>query len=388
MCNRQPCASASQFSFAVEQCSNSSAEPSTTSITTTAAAAAAAAVAAAAAAAGTRSALRYHAWAPTMVRGDWRCQYHCETVGRSLRVSRGAAFVDGTRCEHPKESALGLCVSGRCQTKAARARCRARRILAHPSPAPVLCSLTATCANGLPRPHGGGCGGGGGGGDEFGCDGVLSSGVVVDACGTCGGDGSSCFRVNGTFHGGEAKKYVTFLRVPLNATSVHVSNTRSAYTHLALLVGRVPVVAGRGSVSTNVSAPSALEDERLTYRLYLTELKIPRTERLSIPGPVTQPTHVQVYRRYGREYGRAADPDIVFSFHLPHGQPLYQWEERRAPCPHTCGTGTTRAAHVCVDPSLGSEVPSERCLLGGPRPLERTVPCSRSLEPCPAPPHE
>lgn len=39
----------------------------------------------------------------------------------------------------------------------------------------------------------------------FGCDGVLRSGKVMDVCGVCGGDASSCSLTSDSYTGGQAR---------------------------------------------------------------------------------------------------------------------------------------------------------------------------------------
>lgn len=222
--------------------------------------------------------------------GDTLCGHMCWAVGESFIVRRGDSFLDGTRCvpDHPREDgALSLCVSGRCRM--------------------------------------------------FGCDGRMDSGQVWDACHVCGGDNSTCSRHNGSFTAGKAGEYVTFLTVTPNMTSVHVINHRPLFSHLALRIQGRYVVAGRGSISPSVTSPSRLEDSHVEYRVTLAEDRLPRLEELRLWGAAREDTEIQVYRRYGEEYGDLTHPDITFTYFQPKQRAAWLWAAVRGPCSDCAG---------------------------------------------------
>lgn len=203
-------------------------------------------------------------------------------------MRRGDSFRDGTRCVPggPREDgALSLCVLGRCRT--------------------------------------------------FGCDGRLGSGRVPDVCQVCGGDNSTCSPHSGSFVGGRAREYVTFLTLPPSLTGVHVTNHRPLFTHLAVRIRGRYVVAGNFSISPSTSHPSPLEDSRIEYRVTLTQDRLPRLEELSIPGPTREDVEIQVYRRYGDEYGNATRPHITFTYFQPKLR-AWAWAATRGSC-SACG---------------------------------------------------
>eukprot|EP00061_Rhincodon_typus_P006150 g26477.t1 len=57
------------------------------------------------------------------------------------------------------------------------------------------------------------------------------------------------------------------------------------------------IVAGTQKISLNVSYPSSLEDNKIEYRLYLTQQKLPDTEEIVIDGPTSDTIEIQVGRR-------------------------------------------------------------------------------------------
>ncbi|XP_010830875.1 PREDICTED: A disintegrin and metalloproteinase with thrombospondin motifs 13-like, partial [Bison bison bison] len=179
--------------------------------------------------------------------GNALCRHMCRAVGESFMVRRGDRFLDGTRCvpgDPQEDGALRLCVSGSCRT--------------------------------------------------FGCDGRMDSGQVRDMCQVCGGDNSTCQPQSGSFTAGRAREYVTFLTVTPNLTSIYIINRRPLFTHLAVRVRGRYVVAGNGSASASTSYPSLLEDNRVEYRVTLSEDRLPRREEIRIRGPTRDDVEIQV----------------------------------------------------------------------------------------------
>ncbi|XP_067084604.1 A disintegrin and metalloproteinase with thrombospondin motifs 13 [Osmerus mordax] len=277
-----------------------------------------------------------YTWIPALgfVTGDEQCKYMCQSEGEDFLVSRGSQFVDGTRCEPDSPAPLGstpACLSGKCQL--------------------------------------------------FGCDGVLHSGKVEDMCGECGGNGSSCSLVSQSYTGGQAREYATFLTLPMNATQVHIVNEAPVFTHMAVLVGGQYVVSGHGSMSLNITHPSILEDQRLEYRIYLTSDLLPYMEELKVPGPIREETHVQVYRKYGKEYGGQTSPNITYRYYAPGAPPEAGWAEGPrgswssvpTPCSVTCSSGVQKHVHVCVDGDTKEHLDERFCETAPPTPPQQTA---------------
>uniref|UniRef100_A0A8B9CY54 ADAM metallopeptidase with thrombospondin type 1 motif 13 n=1 Tax=Anser brachyrhynchus TaxID=132585 RepID=A0A8B9CY54_9AVES len=224
--------------------------------------------------------------------GDMQCKHMCRAVENEFMVSREDSFIDGTRCEQENSEhngAFSLCVMGSCRA--------------------------------------------------FGCDGRMDSKKMMDSCKVCGGDNSTCTKVSGSYTEGKAKEYVTFLSLPYNATLVHIINQRPLFTHLAVKVKGEYVVAGKGKISLNVTYPSVLEDRQIKYKVFLTENNLPSLEEVHVDGPTQEEIEIQVYRRYGKEYGNATNPDITYSFFVPKENQTYMWIPQQGSCSVTCGEG-------------------------------------------------
>ncbi|XP_044245639.3 A disintegrin and metalloproteinase with thrombospondin motifs 13 isoform X3 [Ursus arctos] len=267
--------------------------------------------------------------------GDALCRHMCRAIGETFIVRRGDSFLDGTRCVprgRREDGTLSLCVLGSCRT--------------------------------------------------FGCDGRMDSPQVRDVCQVCGGDNSTCSLRNGSFTAGRAREYVTFLTVTRNLTSVHITNRRPLFTHLAVRIRGRYVVAGNSSISPSTTYPSLLEDSRVEYRVALTEDRLPRLEEIRIRGPTQEDMEIQVYRRYGEEYGDLARPDITFTYFQPQQPQAWAWAAVRGSCSVSCGAGLRWVTYSCLDQARNEWVEAARCE-GSQQPAAWPESCA----PQPCPPH-
>ncbi|XP_040461205.1 A disintegrin and metalloproteinase with thrombospondin motifs 13 isoform X4 [Falco naumanni] len=276
----------------------------------------------------------FYTWTSAVgfAKGDMLCKHMCRAIENQFMVSREDSFVDGTRCEQDdseRHGAFNLCVMGSCRA--------------------------------------------------FGCDGQMHSKKVMDSCKVCGGDNTTCTEVSGSYTEGKAKEYVTFLSLPYNTTLVHVTNRRPLFTHLAVKVKGEYVVAGKGKISLNVTYPSVLEDNQIKYKVFLTKDNLPSLEEVHVDGPTQEEIEIQVYRRYGKEYGNVTNPDIAFSYFVPRENLTYVWVPQQGPCSVTCGEGTRPVDHVCFDQTKNEIIEDQWCL-ERPQPLSEQKPCA--MEPC------
>nr|XP_057927344.1 A disintegrin and metalloproteinase with thrombospondin motifs 13 isoform X1 [Doryrhamphus excisus] len=284
----------------------------------------------------------FYTWVPAVgfSQGDEQCRYMCQSKGEAFMVSRGSQFADGTRCEPDGQlpsGATAACLQGKCQV--------------------------------------------------FGCDGVLHSGKVRDVCGVCGGDGFSCMMNSDSYNGGQAREYTTFLSLPLNATEVYIVNRSPLFTHMAVMYEDQYIVSGAGRMVLNMTHPSPLEDNKLEYRLHLTADFLPKMEELLLPGPVKKQINIQVYRKYGKEYGEKTNPNISYQFYVPTANSNLpeikfkgKWSVITSPCSVSCGSGVQKHHYVCVDKESNTHLEEHLCDTHPP-PLPLHTPCQ--LPACP-----
>lgn len=311
LCNRKLCES-NQQEFMAQQCSDTDHQPLQLSAYSTTA----------------------YSWIPAVgfISGDAQCKLMCRSREQDFMVSRGAQFIDGTRCE----------LDG-----------------------PVTAGSVAACLKGKCK--------------VFGCDGVLHSGKVEDVCGVCGGNGSTCHLITGSYTGGEAKEYVTFLVLPVNASQVHINNWNPVFTHMAVLMNDEYIVAGDGDIALNTTHPSPLEENHMIYNLYLTPDLLPHTEELILSGPISDKIHIQVYRKYGREYGDITSPNISYHYYMPDAESVEKiiegrWSTVISSCSVTCGSGIQRVSQECVDMNTQEHLEEKFCVSVTPKPT--------ALQPC------
>ncbi|XP_042343691.1 A disintegrin and metalloproteinase with thrombospondin motifs 13 [Plectropomus leopardus] len=284
----------------------------------------------------------FYTWIPALgfAQGDEQCRYMCQSNGENFIVSRGSQFVDGTRCEPdnlPPFGSTAACLRGKCEL--------------------------------------------------FGCDGVLHSGKVRDVCGVCGGDGSSCSLTSDSYTGGQAREYTTFLSLPVNATQVHIVNRAPLFTHMAVMSGDQYIVSGMGIMALNMTHPSSLDDNHLEYHLHLTPDLLPEVEELLLPGPLSEEINIQVYRKYGKEYGEKTNPNISYQFYVPTKNsdltditPKGKWAVFTTPCSVSCGSGVQKHANICVDENTNNHLEEHNCETPPP-PIPLHTSCQ--LSPCP-----
>ncbi|KAJ6651841.1 hypothetical protein lerEdw1_016437 [Lerista edwardsae] len=271
----------------------------------------------------------FYKWvaAASYAAGDTLCQHMCQASGKNFMVRRGEQFQDGTRCPRgslAEEGPRGLCVMGSCR--------------------------------------------------EFGCDGLMDSGKKMDACRVCGGDNTTCVNVRGSYVEGNSREYVTFLVLPRNTTTVCVVNHKPLFTHLAVKVRGRYVVGGAGRMFSNTTYPSVLEDQRIEYKVSLTEENLPSLEEIHADGPLQEDVEIQVYRKYGKEYGAITRPAVTFSYFRPNKEHTYVWASRLTPCSVSCGQGVLEVSYSCFDQTGGETTDDLHCLKT-PRPPSRQEPC-------------
>ncbi|CAG6015343.1 unnamed protein product [Menidia menidia] len=204
---------------------------------------------------------RVYNWEPfTEVGADKQCELTCRPAGYRFYVRQAERVRDGTPCFNV--STNDVCVEGRCMTE--------------------------------------------------GCDGVLGSNAVVDKCGVCGGQDTSCQKVTGSFQNATVPfGYYKILDIPPGATFINITERRASPNYLAMRSGTgASVVNGRWVVDAPGEYQAGGTTFTYTRPRAQSEGAEERGESLRARGPTT--TQLQLYLIFHKE-----NPGIDYEFYIP-----------------------------------------------------------------------
>ncbi|XP_063283367.1 ADAMTS-like protein 2 isoform X1 [Pelobates fuscus] len=144
--------------------------------------------------------------------------------------------------------------------------------------------------------------------EPVGCDGKLHSGRYLDRCGVCGGNGSGCYRVSGSFRLC-VLGYALIATIPLGAFDILITEKRNTENILALADS-----AGNFYINGNT-----VMDNPQNFRVAGTLVKYRRPsnlqseglEYLTAPGPTNQSLSVMYYNFNGKI------PLITYEYTVP-----------------------------------------------------------------------
>ncbi|XP_078499762.1 ADAMTS-like protein 2 isoform X1 [Lissotriton helveticus] len=196
------------------------------------------------------------------------CDLQCTTVGGERQLMVPAQ--DGTSCKD--RAYQGVCISGKCEA--------------------------------------------------VGCDGRLHSSRTMDRCRVCGGDGSACFRVSGSFRKGISQLgYALITHIPAGALDILIIERRKTENILAL-----SDVVGNFFINGNTAI-----DNPQNFRIAGTLIKYRRPstqhaeglEYIMAQGPINQSLNVMYYNFNGKlphityEYTVPRTPASVYNLDVP-----------------------------------------------------------------------
>uniref|UniRef100_K7FVP4 ADAMTS-like protein 2 n=1 Tax=Pelodiscus sinensis TaxID=13735 RepID=K7FVP4_PELSI len=147
--------------------------------------------------------------------------------------------------------------------------------------------------------------------EPVGCDGSLYSSRTMDRCRVCGGDGSTCYRVSGSFRKGISQLgYVFITNIPAGATDILIIERRKTENILALADE-----SGRFFFNGN----SAIDNPQ-NFRVAGTVFKYRRPsslhadglEYIIAQGPTNQSLNAMYYNFNGKM------PHITYDYTVPH----------------------------------------------------------------------
>ncbi|XP_054423289.1 papilin isoform X2 [Pteronotus mesoamericanus] len=247
-----------------------------------------------------------------------KCQLTCIPKGENFYYKHREAVVDGTPCEPGKRD---VCVDGICRV--------------------------------------------------VGCDHSLDSSKQEDTCLQCGGDGTTCYPVTGTFDANDLRRgYNQILIVPVGATSIRIEEVAPSRNFLA-------VKSIRGEYYLNghwtIEAASALPAASTILHYERGAEGDLAPERLHARGPTSEPLVIELI-------SQESNPGVRYEYHLPLSTARrgFSWSHGSwSDCSAECGGGHQSRAVFCT---IDGEVYPEHMCQHQPRPADRR-PCS--LHPCP-----
>ncbi|XP_078017605.1 thrombospondin type-1 domain-containing protein 4 isoform X3 [Epinephelus lanceolatus] len=300
---------------------------------------------------------RLYEWEPfNEVNGDQHCELNCRAIGFRFYVRLSERVIDGTPCGQNDTS---LCVVGKCSS--------------------------------------------------LGCDDYLGSGKVMDKCGVCGGDNTTCRLVSGVFKHSLSKiGYHKIVEIPEGATKINVTEMVKSRNYLALRSR-----SGRSIINGNwaIDRPGKYEGggTMFTYRRP-NEIRSTAGESLLAEGPTNE--ILDVYMIF-----QQPNPGVHYEYILPSEKPVGPqqpnhrpeggvWNPPRLPdnqvpvvqpprrereynwklagtteCSASCGKGFRHSVFHCVSRLNHGQVSDALCD-SSTRPTPQEEACN--LQPCPA----
>ncbi|XP_037357738.1 papilin [Talpa occidentalis] len=247
-----------------------------------------------------------------------KCELNCIPKGESFYYKHREAVVDGTPCEPGKRD---VCVDGHCRL--------------------------------------------------VGCDHRLDSSVQEDVCLRCGGDGTACYPITGTFDANDLHRgYNQMLIVPVGATSIHIEEAAASRNFLAVKSVRGDYyLNGHWTIEAAQALPVA--STILHYERGAEGDLAP--ERLHARGPTSEPLVIELI-------SQDPNPGVHYKYHLPLGAPRssFNWSHGSwSDCSTECGGGYQTRHVFCT---MDSEAYPDHMCQHQPRPANHR-PCNP--HPCP-----
>uniref|UniRef100_A0A8D0FFW9 Papilin, proteoglycan like sulfated glycoprotein n=1 Tax=Strix occidentalis caurina TaxID=311401 RepID=A0A8D0FFW9_STROC len=220
-----------------------------------------------------------------------KCELNCIPKGENFYYRHKEAVVDGTTCEPGKRD---ICVEGVCQA--------------------------------------------------VGCDNMLESAKKEDKCLKCGGDGSTCYGVKGTFDVPSLPKgYNQIFIIPVGATSIQIKEVMPSRNFLAVKNVRGEYYLN-GHWTIDFSRALQVASTVMHYDRGSEGDLAP--ELLHAQGPTTEPLVIELI-------SQEPNPGIQYEYYLPvQGQASgYSWSYGSwSECSSECGGGfQTRLVFCTID---------------------------------------
>ncbi|XP_069065025.1 papilin isoform X2 [Pleurodeles waltl] len=218
-----------------------------------------------------------------------KCELNCIPRGENFYYRHKMAVIDGTQCEPGRRD---VCIEGVCKT--------------------------------------------------VGCDNMLDSSKKEDKCLECGGDGSSCYEVKGTFDTAVLSKgYNQIIIIPVGATNIQIKEVSPTRNFLA-------IKNARGEYYLNghwtIEFGRALNIASTVFNYYRGSEGDLAPELLHARGPTTEPLVIELI-------SQERNQGVEYEYYLPHrgGSLGYQWSYSSwTECSAECGGGYQSRLVFCT----------------------------------------
>ncbi|KAK7077621.1 Thrombospondin type-1 domain-containing protein 4, partial [Halocaridina rubra] len=140
----------------------------------------------------------------------------------------------------------------------------------------------------------------------IGCDGILGSGLLVDACDVCGGDNSTCRVISGVFSRAKMPYgYNVIATLPVGASNITIQHIRPSTNYLAL-----KHQGGDFFLNGNwaVNASGGYQSAGTAFYYYRPERY--QGDMVTASGPLQQPVDVMLFYQ-------STNPGIKYEYRLP-----------------------------------------------------------------------
>ncbi|XP_037085542.1 ADAMTS-like protein 4 [Pollicipes pollicipes] len=185
---------------------------------------------------------------------------------------------------------------------------------------------------------------------HIGCDGVVGSGRVLDACGECGGNNSTCQIISGIFTEPYLEAgYRLVVQIPAGACTIRIEELGATKNYLALRDSKGKFIIN-GDWNIDMSGSYGGAGASFAY-----QRQPARGELISAQGPITEPVDIFIlYRQANRgikyEYAIKRNASLTSVLpRLPTDTGVAQWVVTGyTECSKSCGGGTRTTEVVCM----------------------------------------